>query len=174
MAVVAHQAMRTDVRRLVPAVAYAADHPASVRPVARWFGRLRRTIELHHRAEDALVVEPLAVRAGLEVAPVVSGLREQHAELERMFERVSAGFASGVSPAALSGDVTVLADLVDRHLVYEERELFPLLERWFEPGERELLWQEVARQHGRGGVAARIAARLAAPRYDRLAPSFAA
>lgn len=94
-------------------------------------GRLDR----HFQAEEE-VLFPLLDRFGAESAALTAELRREH-------ERIRAGAALGGGSANLSKAIFDLADLLERHIRREERELFPIFERQVPETEAEKVGKEM-------------------------------
>jgi hemerythrin-like domain-containing protein len=83
--------------------------------LARRFGD--HILKTHARAEEDLLCDVVP-------AAELARLRAEHAELIRLLER-----ARTASPADLRAHLGAFADLMERHVRWEERELFPYAEQ---------------------------------------------
>jgi hemerythrin-like domain-containing protein len=73
-------------------------------------------MRMHARAEEELL-------GRLITGPDMSRLREEHGELSRLIEAARSG-----RPGDQRGHLSAFADLLERHVRWEERELFPYAE----------------------------------------------
>ncbi len=89
------------------------DLPGLLGLARRFDEQLFRT---HARAEEELL-------GGSLTAEDLARLRAEHAELTRLLEAARVG-----RPSELRGHLSAYADLLDRHVRWEERELFPYAE----------------------------------------------
>jgi iron-sulfur cluster repair protein YtfE (RIC family) len=97
----------------------------------------RANLVPHFRAEETVLFPPLRETMPGS-APLVDELCRQHEELHRTVP----GLESGTGLAKLIFD---LADLLERHIRKEERELFPLFETHFDDAAAERIGVELKR-----------------------------
>lgn len=83
----------------------------------------------HFRAEEE-VLFPLLRTAVPQSSPIIDELARQHDEIRRAMPQLEAG-------AGLAKLMFDLADLLERHIRKEERELFPLFEQNLNAGQAE-------------------------------------
>src|SRR5690349_10718030 len=127
---ITHRAMRADTRRLAELAAQLAEgrqvaDPARARAIAEFITTLNQGIHHHHTMEDEVLWPVLERSAGAEVD--LRDLSDDHADLDPLLTEINsqaAAFASTGDAAALAKSLTRLADMLDEHIVEEERLLF--------------------------------------------------
>lgn len=160
---IAHRMMRTDLHRLVPTAERIADGeacgPKRAAALARWVELLCEEIHHHHTAEDDLAWPVIARYAGQAVD--LSELSDDHAALDPLLDglRTTAAALRGASADGradvareLARRLAALRDEIDEHLEAEERDLFPIIERYV-PADR---WDEVIAGVQKGGPGLRF------------------
>lgn len=88
-------------------------------------------LKAHFKEEETLLFQPLS-------HPMVDRALAEHREIKSRIDIISHGTADTPEPYA------GLADLVDRHIRFEERELFPLLEATLSPEQLERIGEALA------------------------------
>ncbi|MDL5157568.1 hemerythrin domain-containing protein [Actinomycetospora termitidis] len=156
---IAHRIMRRDARGLARLAAAWADGSDPLegrrrRVFGRWIEGLCLDIHHHHATEDDHLWPILERRAGAEVD--LAPLSDDHAALDPVLDDIRAAFAvaaSGGRVDVLAERLTHLADLLDEHIIEEERDLFPIIRRYVPLAE----WQTVEKAAQRGGAGIRYA-----------------
>jgi hypothetical protein len=156
---IAHRIMRRDARDLAGLAARWADGSDPVRGrrlrvLRRWIEGLCSDIHHHHATEDDHLWPVLERHAGAEfdLAP----LSDDHAALDPVLDEVRAAFAlaaAGGGAGTLAERLTFLADLLDEHIVEEERDMFPVILRLVPLAE----WKVVEQAARTGGPGLRYA-----------------
>lgn len=140
-----HRAMRADLHRLSRLAGRLADGQTACRrrraaAIARYVSRLCDSIDRHHQVEDRHLWPILDAAAGAEID--LAELSDDHAALEPLLDQVraaAAGFArdpagDGVA-RRLAYTLGALRDLLDEHIVEEERTILPVIERYVSAAE---------------------------------------
>ena len=126
---VAHDAFRRDLTRLVRAAA-AADlsDPARRRSVAAGWELFKHELHLHHTAEDEVIWPVLRPRlAHSEHAlSVLDAMEEEHERIDPLLAAVDAAFAPRRADA-LADVIDALVTTLTGHLAHEERDGLPLI-----------------------------------------------
>jgi iron-sulfur cluster repair protein YtfE (RIC family) len=132
---VVHRAMAIDLARLTRAAAELVDRPDRARMAAlRYYLRaVSGEIESHHHVEDEHVWPFLVTVAGKQAALVP--LTGDHDRLDPLLQRVAALGALELSSPALVGALDELTELLVRHIADEERDVFPMIERFVRPAD---------------------------------------
>jgi iron-sulfur cluster repair protein YtfE (RIC family) len=91
----------------------------------------------HFRAEEEILFP--AIRSGVpESASLLDDLLRDHVNLRQRVQELTQG-------PGLSKQIFDVADLLERHIRREERELFPLFERHIEARQAELIGAEISK-----------------------------
>ncbi|MEV4377906.1 hemerythrin domain-containing protein [Streptosporangium sp. NPDC049644] len=142
---ITHRAMRADTRRLAELAAQLAEgrqvaDPARSRAIAEFITTLNQGIHHHHTMEDEVLWPVLERSAGAEVD--LRDLSDDHADLDPLLTEINAqaaAFASTGDAAALAKSLTRLADMLDEHIVEEERLLFPIIKKYVSVADWEMV-----------------------------------
>ena len=145
MMYVAHDAFSRDIARLTTAA--AAGQGLTPAAVATW-RRFSRYLHIHHTAEDhalwpslaAAVAEPSERR-------VLEEMAAEHAALDPRVEQIDAAIADG-NGAALASELTTLGKGLAAHMIHEETDALPLLERRLGQAGWDAFSEEVRSQQG--------------------------
>lgn len=165
---VLHRTMRTDLHRLTALVERLADLRAAIgtkraKALDAWIRGLCAEIHHHHLAEDEIAWPVIERHAG--AAADLTGLSEDHAALGPLLADVreaSTALVRGPSaelPAqagALAGRLARLRDTLDEHIADEEREIFPIIERYVPAAEWDAVTRGVQRRAGGPGAAFQV------------------
>lgn len=89
----------------------------------------------HFREEEELLFTKVS-------HPDADRALDEHRQIKRQVDDITRGVTE--APTAF----TALADLIDRHIRFEERELFPLLEELLSPEQLAAIGHELAALHG--------------------------
>ncbi|TAJ84216.1 hypothetical protein EPO44_16740 [bacterium] len=92
-------------------------------------------LERHFQAEEEILF-PLIRSYAAESHPVIEDLLKEHQRIRREMARLE-------EKASLAKILFDLGDLLERHIRREERELFPLFEKYAAPAEAEKIKEEV-------------------------------
>ncbi|MEO3783155.1 hemerythrin domain-containing protein [Actinocorallia sp. B10E7] len=122
----AHRALRGEVRKLAEFTARQGGSflpPGQEAALRRFLAFLMKEVHSHHVKEDEVLWPVIAASAGaaVDLAP----LTEEHREIDPCVDRILA--SSGRERARALAE---LADLLDEHIVEEERALFPVMLRY--------------------------------------------
>jgi iron-sulfur cluster repair protein YtfE (RIC family) len=147
MMYVAHDAFNRDMARLVTAAREGL--ALSSAAVTTW-QRFARQLHVHHTAEDkalwprleAAVSDPAERR-------ILEEMESEHASLDPRIEQIDAAIADK-NPVALAGELRTLADGLSAHMIHEETEALPLLERRLGQSGWGAFTEEI--RHQQGGV----------------------
>ena len=152
MMYVAHDAFNRDIARLTAAA--EAGRGLTTASAATW-RRFSRFLHVHHTAEDkalwprlaAAVAEPSERR-------VLEDMEAEHAALDPRVEQIDAAIAHGNS-AALASQLAELGKGLAAHMVHEETDALPLLDRRLGQAGWDAFTKEVVSQQGglKGGAA---------------------
>ncbi len=152
------------------------------RALDRWFAGLARQVRSYHDLVDAMIVPALAARGGLDQR-ALDTLAADHAWVDQLLGDL--GDALGVLSFGLGAeswwlakatDLAAALDHVLRGQLAREQRLFgPLVERWFDADERDVLRHESGRVAGAGRLARAACRRraLGTGRRQRLGTSAA-
>lgn len=159
----AHRVMRRDLHRLTDAARGIADGAPCpdrrARALDTWLAHLDHEIHGHHTAEDDIAWPVIARHAGHAVD--LDELSDDHGRLDPLLAGVreaataltAAPAAGRAAPTAVLADrLGVLRDEIDEHLDAEERDLFPVIER-FVPAQD---WDTVVAQVQKSGPGLRF------------------
>ncbi|MBO3752438.1 hemerythrin domain-containing protein [Streptosporangiaceae bacterium NEAU-GS5] len=151
---IGHRAMRGDTRRLaavMTSIAAGEERADAARldAIATYATKLCAGIHHHHQMEDN-VLWPVIVRsAGAEAD--LSELTEDHGQLDPLLEEITGAAARlGTDQAAagrMAKTLTTLADLLDEHILEEERLIFPIITRYVSEKD----WKNVENAVRKGG-----------------------
>lgn len=134
---VVHRAMRVDIRRLADTVDGVVNGATTLtadraRALRDYLAAVSGEIESHHRIEDDYVW-PVLVSVAAHPADL-AGLTRDHDELDPLLGRagtLASALAAGPPERRVAADLAAtlnqLSDLLDRHILDEEREIFPLI-----------------------------------------------
>lgn len=153
---VLHRALRSDALRLAGAVADLTPAGAADRggALVSWYGRYRRAVHEHHTAEDELFFPALVERVPVSDRHLGRVDAEHHRLAEVVDELHSVlpamvGAAAGGDWDAAHGTARAttaeLADLMVRHLDFEDADVLPLYVRHFGAQEYEDLSERAMR-----------------------------
>jgi iron-sulfur cluster repair protein YtfE (RIC family) len=145
MMYVAHDAFNRDLTRLVAAA--EGGRGLSEAASTTWRG-FAKQLHNHHTAEDtalwprlgAAVADPVEHR-------VLADMEREHAALDPRIEQVDAAIAAK-DDQALADELRALAAGLSAHMVHEETEALPLLERRLGQGGWEAFTREVRERQG--------------------------
>jgi hypothetical protein len=142
--------------------ALAAVSPADRRrqkALDRWFAGFAAQVRNHHELIDTLVVPTLAARGGLDER-ALDTIADDHSYVDELLSDL--GDALGVLSFGLGVEAwwigkasdlaAALAHVLRGQLAREERQLAALVERWFDPEEREVVAAETLRAVATGPV----------------------
>lgn len=151
---VAHRMMRRDARRLAELAGRWAAGTETVgrrraAAFARWTADLCTEIHHHHAVEDDVLWPVLERHAGAEVD--LAALTDDHAALDPLLDGIREAVDAGDAARAAAA-LTTLADLLDEHVVDEERELFGIITRYVPADD----WTRVEDAARRGGAGLRF------------------
>lgn len=126
MMYIAHDAFNRDLARLIAAA--EAQQGLSEAAVTTWRG-FAKQLHTHHTAEDkalwprlaAAVTDPAERR-------ILAEMEAEHASLDPRVEQIDAAVANQ-NTVALSGELKTLAKGLAAHMIHEETDALPLLER---------------------------------------------
>jgi iron-sulfur cluster repair protein YtfE (RIC family) len=133
--VVAHRAIRQDLRRLAACLAQIAGRgapPSQARAIGRYTAALLAEIIAHHENEDEVLWPVIAATAGqaVDLAP----LTDDHRAIEAAVGRASQALASfrkqPRTHAELPASVAGLRDMLDEHIADEEQQILPAMRRY--------------------------------------------
>jgi hemerythrin-like domain-containing protein len=110
----------------------------------------------HHTVEDDVVFPGLIARVPV-AEELIRTTDDEHHQLDRLME-VTASELAGVRcdrrTSALAGALAELADLMDRHLTFEDVDILPLIERHVTDAEYQAMEKAARKQLGVGRQAA--------------------
>jgi len=126
MMYIAHDAFNRDLARLIDAASRGAGLTAPAHATWRTFSH---QLHVHHSAEDSALWPVLrrAVTKPSELG-ILDEMETEHASLDPRIDQVDAAFEHGDS-GALAAGIAALAEGLSVHMVHEETEALPLLER---------------------------------------------
>ncbi|WP_326635092.1 hemerythrin domain-containing protein [Streptosporangium sp. NBC_01755] len=150
---ITHRAMRGDVRRLADLATQLTDGrqvagPARAGAIAGFIATLNQGIHHHHTMEDEVLWPVIERSAGAEVD--LRDLSDDHADLDPLLAEINgqaAAFASTGDASALAKSLTRLADMLDEHIIEEERLLFPIIKKYVSVAD----WETVETAVRKGG-----------------------
>lgn len=124
---VVHRAMTVDLDRLANAASELVhNHDTRRFTTLRYYLRcVSHEIESHHHVEDEHVWPVVAAAAGPRAALVE--LTEDHERLDPLLHRAGELAARRRSTPELAAVLREIADLLERHITHEERDVFPLI-----------------------------------------------
>ena len=130
---VVHRAMTVDLERLCRAAAELVDRPNPARMAAlrRHLRGVIAEIESHHQVEDEHVWPFLIALAGPRTA--LTSLTDDHGRLDPLLRRATELAAREQAGPELVAVLAELTDLLTRHVVDEERDVFPLISALVRP-----------------------------------------
>ncbi len=136
-----HHCLRVAPHRLAAALADLApgDHTRA-RAIERWWRGYAGEVLAHHTIEDEIFFPQLAARVPV-VVDHLARVEGDHHRLDELMAAAAAAMtrlAASASQADAEGAAAVvreLADLMDRHLDFEDEDLVPLFTRHFTPAE---------------------------------------
>lgn len=145
MMYIAHDAFNRDVDRLIRAV--DAGEGFSPAAAATWQS-FRSQLHTHHTAEDTALWPRLyaAVTAPDEVR-VLTEMEAEHATLDPKLEQIDA-MMRGHNAARLGSELKLFAESLSAHMIHEETEALPLLERRTGPEGWAAFGKEIRDQQG--------------------------
>jgi hypothetical protein len=154
---IAHRIMRRDARRLARIAAAWADGSDPLtgrrrRVFGRWVEGLCLDVHHHHATEDDHLWPILERRAGAEID--LAPLSDDHAALDPVLDDVRGAFvvaAAGGRVDPLVERLTHLGDLLDEHIVEEERNMFPVILQFVPRSD----WETVEKAARAGGAGIR-------------------
>lgn len=163
-----HRAMRAELHRTTAMAEQLADvrtgcTPKRARAIDRWVRDLCAEIHHHHTAEDLDAWPVIEARAGAAVD--LTELSDDHAALDPLLDRLraaSAALASGrpeEQPALASELATalrVIRDELDEHIDTEERDVFPVIERYVPADDWKAVQAAVQKRKGGPGFAFQV------------------
>jgi iron-sulfur cluster repair protein YtfE (RIC family) len=126
MMYIAHDAFNRDMTRLIEAASCGDGLTA---PARTTWHTLCHQLHLHHSTEDAALWPPL--RAAIDdpaEAAILDEMETEHAAIDPRIDQVDAAFEHG-DPDALLSNLTTLGKGLSMHMIHEESEALPLLER---------------------------------------------
>jgi iron-sulfur cluster repair protein YtfE (RIC family) len=125
MMYIAHDAFSRDIARL--AAAADAGQGLSQAAVATW-RRFSRQLHTHHTAEDKALWPRLADVAWPSERRILDEMEAEHAALDPRVDRIDAAIVHG-NGAALASELAALGKGLAEHMIHEETEALPLLDR---------------------------------------------
>lgn len=145
MMYVGHDAFSRDLERLVA----AAERGEVLSPPARGTWELfSRMLQVHHGAEDVALWPALhAAVDTTEDAAILDAMEAEHAAIDPLLDAVTAGFAQGRAADVAHG-IHELRGRLSAHLVHEEDDALPLLERTFGQPGWAAFGEEIRREFG--------------------------
>lgn len=145
MMYVAHDAFNRDIARLTT----AADASQGLSPaaVATW-RRFSRQLHTHHTAEDKALWPRLAAEAAEpSERRILEEMEAEHAALDPRVEQIDAAIANR-NGAALASELAALGRGLAAHMVHEETEALPLLDRCLGQAGWDAFTKEIRSQQG--------------------------
>jgi hemerythrin-like domain-containing protein len=145
MMYIAHDAFNRDVARLTA----AADSGRGLSPsaVATW-RRFSHFLHAHHTAEDKALWPELAAQvAQPSERRILEDMEAEHAALDPRVEQVDAAIANG-DGAVLASELATLGKSLAAHMVHEETDALPLLDRRLGNAGWDAFTREARRQQG--------------------------
>jgi hypothetical protein len=129
------------------------------RALDRWFSGYAEQLRRHHELSDSMVVPALAARGALD-ARALDTLAADHAWIDQLLSDLGdalgiLSFGLGAEPwwiGKASDLAAALHHVLAGQLGREERLLTPLVARWFDDDEREILQRETMRAVATGPV----------------------
>jgi hypothetical protein len=145
MMYIAHDAFSRDIARLITAA--EGGQGLSSAAVATW-RRFSKQLHTHHRAEDkalwprlaAAVAEPSERR-------ILEEMEAEHAAIDPRVEQIDAAIANG-NRAALASELMTLGNGLTAHMIHEETDALPLLDRRLGQAGWDAFTKEVRSQQG--------------------------
>lgn len=145
MMYIAHDAFSRDIARLITAA--EAGQGLSSAAVATWRG-FSKQLHTHHRAEDkalwprlaAAVTEPSERR-------ILEEMEAEHATIDPRVEQIDAAIANS-NRAALASELTTLGKGLTAHMIHEETDALPLLDRRLGQAGWDAFTKEIRSQQG--------------------------
>lgn len=144
---VVHHALRTAPHRMVAAIAEVdPGDTRRARALQRYWIGYAGEVLAHHTVEDDVFFPRLAERVPV-IADHLARTDHEHHELDRLMTACTDAlqrFAAAASPATAAeaaAALVTLADLMDRHLAFEDEDLLPLFGRHFTATEYDKLTQ---------------------------------
>lgn len=144
----AHDAFDRDLDRLTAAVERGS---AVTEPMRGTWAMFAEQLHTHHTAEDEALWPALYDVASDDERGVLEAMEQEHATLDPMIDRAGAALTAG-DPAVLATELTGLRRTLSAHLVHEEDEALPLLERRLGQAGWDAFGNEIRRRVG--GMAA--------------------
>jgi iron-sulfur cluster repair protein YtfE (RIC family) len=138
---VVHRAMAIDLARLTRAAAELTERhdPARMAALRYYLRAVFGEIASHHHVEDEQVWPLLVSVAGDRIALVP--LTDDHDRLDPLLHRATALAARDRATPALAAALGEITELLVRHIADEERDVFPLIERFVRPADYRRLQQ---------------------------------
>jgi hypothetical protein len=146
----AHDAFARDLRYLISAC--AAGHAWSRTTTARW-QMFEKQLHIHHRAEDTslwpLLRPVVPTPAGV---AVLDAMAAEHITIDPQLQRVSEAFAD-LDEASLDQALHTLTIELSVHMLHEENDALPLVERYLGPAGWEAFGTNIRMTQGVRGAA---------------------
>jgi iron-sulfur cluster repair protein YtfE (RIC family) len=133
--VVAHRAMRQDLRRLSACLGQipGGGAPASRAPaICRYTAALLAEVRQHDENEDDILWPVIAATAGqaVDLTPLTDDHRAIEAAVGRAIQALASFSAEPGTSAELLASVTELRDMLDEHIADEEEQVLPVMRRY--------------------------------------------
>jgi iron-sulfur cluster repair protein YtfE (RIC family) len=126
MMYIAHDAFNRDLERLI--AAGDAGTPFTAQAIATW-RFFAKQLHIHHTAEDAALWPRLRAVAGdAGDVRLLAEMEAEHASLDPRLDQIDAA-VDARNAAVFTSEITTLAQGLAAHMIHEEGEALPLLER---------------------------------------------
>jgi iron-sulfur cluster repair protein YtfE (RIC family) len=125
MMYVAHDAFNRDLARLI--IAADAGEALSPAAIATWKS-FSKQLHTHHTAEDQALWPSLAAIAHPDERRIMQEMEAEHASLDPRVEQIAAAIAHK-NAVVLAAELKTLARGLPAHMIHEEAEALPLVER---------------------------------------------
>ncbi|GAB2736602.1 hemerythrin domain-containing protein [Nocardioides pakistanensis] len=150
-----HHAFRRDLTAFTAAArSTPVSDRAAWRALAERWTLFSETLHHHHSGEDAGLWPLLLDRADQEGRETLEAMEAEHAEIDPLLEGCAAGFRRLAATAdedarvALAARLEAARDSLGRHLVHEETEALPLVQRLMSQAE----WERMEEEHFKKGL----------------------
>lgn len=150
MMYIAHDAFNRDIARLIAAA--DAGMGLSAAALTTWRG-FARQLHIHHAAEDKALWPPLAAAVSdpAEIR-ILEEMETEHASLDPRVDQIQAAIVAGDAVAMVS-ELKTLGQGLAAHMIHEETEALPLVERRLGKAGWDTFTLEIRQQQGIKGAA---------------------
>ena len=152
MMYIAHDAFNRDLERLI--IAAEAGTPFTAEAITTW-KFLAKQLHIHHTAEDTALWPRLHAAADdAGEVKLLGEMEAEHASLDPRIDQIDAA-VDARNPAVFTSEIKTLANGLAAHMIHEEGEALPLLERRLGQAGWDDFGTEIRQQQGglKGGAA---------------------